>query len=206
MAGSLSAAGEAIGVSGSGSFTQSGGTNTTTGGLGGLILGVLSGSGTYNLSGGSLLAGGFGESIGGYGSGTFTQSGGTNTVTTLLKLGSDPGGSGTYSLTGTGSLSVGGPSISANSAPAPSPRAAVPILANSLTLGESNWQQRHLYPEQHRQPGGDRYGGETIGNSGTSVFIQSGGTNTWPVTSPWAIKLPAADLQLERNRQPLGGY
>ena len=53
-----------------------------------LVLGDSSGgSGTYNLSGGSLTVGD-NETIGNNGSGAFTQSGGTNTVTGSLILGS----------------------------------------------------------------------------------------------------------------------
>ena len=66
-----------------------------------LTLGYRSGSsGTYNLSGGSLLSD-F-ESIGFQGLGTFTQSGGSNTLTGDLSLGDWPSGSGTYNLSGGG--------------------------------------------------------------------------------------------------------
>ena len=105
--GSLSAANEYIGNYGSGTFTQSGGTNTVTGNL---YVGNASGSsGTYNLSGGSLSA--YVEAIGVYGSGSFTQSGGTHTVDDgtgngELWMGAQ-GGSGAYSLSG-GSLAVNG--------------------------------------------------------------------------------------------------
>ncbi|MEO1783451.1 hypothetical protein V4762_00075 [Thermodesulfobium sp. 4217-1] len=86
------APGEAIGVGGgTGTFTQTGGTNTVVGGLGVGINYSGTGTGTYNLSGGTLSATGNGisgsadfmpgELIGdGGGTGTFTQTGGTNTV------------------------------------------------------------------------------------------------------------------------------
>ena len=62
-----------------------------------LSLGYRSGSsGTYNLSGGSLLTD-F-ETIGYQGLGTFNQSGGSNTVTSDLILGDWTAGSGAYNL------------------------------------------------------------------------------------------------------------
>jgi outer membrane autotransporter protein len=93
---------ELIGNSGSGAFTQSGGTNTVTGNL---ILGnSAGGSGTYTLSGGSLTA--LNETIGNNGIGFFTQTGGTNAITGNLSVGA-AAGSGTYALLG-GSATVGG--------------------------------------------------------------------------------------------------
>ena len=73
-------------------------------------------NGTYNLIGGSLSA----QSIyvGYSGTGAFSQSGGTNAVpnnnplpggsTSCLYMGYNPGSTGTYSLSGTGLLSVTG--------------------------------------------------------------------------------------------------
>ena len=57
----------------------------------------------YNLIGGSLAAST--EYIGNSGSGAFTQTGGTNTVSNTLTLASNSGSSGTYNLQG-GSLSA----------------------------------------------------------------------------------------------------
>jgi len=98
---------EAVGYCGTGSFTQSGGTHTVTA----LYLGAEAGaSGSYTLSdsgSGSLLSVVGNEYIGENGSGAFTQSGGTNT-TMSLTLGDQTGSSGTYTLSGAGSLSVSG--------------------------------------------------------------------------------------------------
>jgi hypothetical protein len=86
--GQLTAGYEAIGVSGTGLFTQMGGTNTTNQRL---YVGLNAGS-----------------------TGTYDQSGGTNTVKGDLyigysgPLGSLPAASGTYTLSGTGSLLVSG--------------------------------------------------------------------------------------------------
>ena len=111
-----------IGYGGTGTFTQTGGLNTDYGSDSAYIgLGYLSGSsGTYSLGGnGQLLvtnSGQYGyssfEYVGYSGSGTFTQSGGTNTVscaynTGALYLGYSPGSSGVYNLSGSGHLSAG---------------------------------------------------------------------------------------------------
>ena len=107
--GSLSVAtNECIGYGGKGTFTQSGGTHTIGQDL---YLGVLyfsstASSGIYNLSGGSLSVTGA-EYVGYQGTGSFTQSGGTHTISQGLYLGVDSGSSGTYNLSG-GSLSVTG--------------------------------------------------------------------------------------------------
>ena len=52
----------------------------------GLGLGDRGGSGTYNLSGGLLSAANVDEYVGIYGSGSFTQSGGTNSTGFLTSV------------------------------------------------------------------------------------------------------------------------
>ena len=85
-AGSLSAATEYVGYSGTGAFIQSAGTNTVSVAL---LLGFSPGStGTYNLSGTGALSAPS-EYIGGYdfssaGTAAFRQTGGTNSVTDLM--------------------------------------------------------------------------------------------------------------------------
>ena len=91
---------ETVGYSGTGAFSQSGGTNSTSeidiaSSLGGSNP---AGSGTYTLAAGQFSAGV--ENVGIAGPGTFNQSGGTNTVSTALTLGSLSGASGSYSLVG----------------------------------------------------------------------------------------------------------
>src|SRR3989344_4766350 len=96
---------EVIGIDGTGIFAQDGGTNTVGSDL---YLGYNStGSGTYDLSSGSLSVAGS-EHIGDFGSGAFVQRGGTHTVGGDLYLGYNSTGSGTYYLVGTGTLNVGG--------------------------------------------------------------------------------------------------
>ena len=100
-------------------ITQTGGTNTVTGGL--YLGNSSSGSGTYNLGGSGNLSAKT-EYVGYSGSGAFTQTGGTNTVSLLSISGTGSftqsggtnavsqlsiGSSGSYQLAG-GTLQVNG--------------------------------------------------------------------------------------------------
>jgi hypothetical protein len=108
---------ELVGDRGTGLISQSGGTNSISG-ENGLSLGQVAGSnGTYSLSGTGALSvtGGGSEFIGVNGTGTFSQSAGTNTVNEgtstvnpAFVMGFQSGSSGNYSLSGTGTLSVTG--------------------------------------------------------------------------------------------------
>jgi autotransporter-associated beta strand protein len=90
--GSLSGESLIVGSTGTGAFTQSGGTNSVSG----LTLGFAAGSsGSYTLTGSGLLSVPYNEYVGDSGSGNFTQTGGANSATDLL-LGYR--GSGTYNL------------------------------------------------------------------------------------------------------------
>ncbi len=109
--GGLQVSGEFIGsLGGSGVFTQSGGTHNVAQNL---LIGygydpvyLAYSWGAYTLSGGGLRVGG-NEYIGrSGGSGSFTQSGGTHSVTGSLILAADVGGTGSYTLSG-GSLTAG---------------------------------------------------------------------------------------------------
>ena len=91
-----------------GTITQSAGTVTINGSNSnqGLFVGYnANDTGLYTLTGGSLVLNNQ-SSVGAFGSGTFNQSGGTVAVNgNGLFLGLYSGGSGTYNLSGTGSLS-----------------------------------------------------------------------------------------------------
>ncbi len=96
-----------IGHDGLGTFTQTGGTNTVGFNL---VLGNNStGNGFYYLNGGSLSA--TYVYVGLNGIGMFTQTGGSHAVSGYLTLGQEANSttkySGTYNLSGTGSLTVG---------------------------------------------------------------------------------------------------
>jgi autotransporter family porin len=100
-----------VGSFGTGTFNHSGGTHTllpeAIGGA--LLVGYQPGSnGNYNLSGTGQLISNKHEIIGVEGNGTFTQTGGTNTIAGgfNLVLGNSAGSQGLYSITG-GTLTVG---------------------------------------------------------------------------------------------------
>jgi hypothetical protein len=140
--GSLTATQEFIGYGGTGGFVQSGGTNSINdGGISlGLCLGDFIGSvGTYSLSGtGSLSVTGF-EYVGFGGSGSFVQTGGTNTTNGgySLYLGYNSGVNGTYNLSGTGSLSVTGSEYIGYSGTGGFVQTGGTNNASNLTIGNS---------------------------------------------------------------------
>ena len=113
---------EIVGVSGTGTFNQSGGTNIASLGLyvGGSWSGSISslptigGSGVYTLSGGLLqipIGHGNVEYIGQAGTGIFTQTGGTNLTANIqlsgVAQGTKPGNNGQYATPGTYNLQGG---------------------------------------------------------------------------------------------------
>lgn len=96
---------EYVGYSGTGTFTQSGGTHTFSGTYDGdLYIGYNTGSlGTYEISGAGLLTAAYWEDnsnvwVGYSGTGCFTQTGGIVDLTTNLNIGYNAGGNGTYTL------------------------------------------------------------------------------------------------------------
>ena len=159
-----------VGYSGSGTFTQSGGTNTISSATYGLYLGYNSGSsGTYSLSGIGQLSANC-EYVGCSGSGTFTQSGGYNQNAGLY-LGSGSNGNGTYNLNGTGQLSanseyVGNSGTGTFNQSGGTNTMVVGVLLGNLGTGTYNLSAGLLSANS-----------DTIGGSGTGTFTQSGGTN-----------------------------
>jgi hypothetical protein len=96
---------ERIGFLGSGSFSQTGGTNSTfLLSVGYSFSGTSIGSGLYTQSGGTLNVTG-GEYVGYAGNGVVNQTGGTN-ATAALYLGNSAGFSGVYSMSNGAALTV----------------------------------------------------------------------------------------------------
>jgi len=130
-------------------FNQTGGTNTTPGGL---IVGS-DAYGTYSLSGSGSLSITGGEVIGQQGDGTLIQSGGTNVTDTLIV--GQYGGEAFYSLSGAGLLSVSGSEY----------------LGDQLMFGGT--------ATFNQSGGSNKTGGSLIVGEGSSgTYSQSGGTNT----------------------------
>jgi hypothetical protein len=147
--GSLAAPNEAIGLSGSGTLTQSAGSNATPF----LTLGFNAGAtGTVTLSGGTLSVPS-NEVVGYSGSGTLNQTGGTN-FGALFVVGWNPGSSGTVNLSA-GQLSAGTLVIGGSPAGLGG-KGAFNLAAGKLTVT----------------------GDELVGVYGIGTLTQSGGTHT----------------------------
>jgi autotransporter-associated beta strand protein len=161
-----------VGYSGTGSFTQSGGTNSVAYTL---SLGFnAGGSGTYNLTGSGLLSVGYPEYIGYSGSGSFTQSGGTHAVYNNLCLGYNAGSNGSYDLSGSGLLSAINEYVGYSGSGSLTQSGGTHSVANALYLeyspgssGTYNLSGNGLLSASY----------EYIGGFGTGSFTQSGGTN-----------------------------
>ncbi len=162
--------------SGSGSFTQTGGTHTVASlYLGSDSLGTgFPGTGSYNLTGGSLSAGY--ESIGDFGSGAFTQSGGSHRVSGTLFLGYNPGASGTYNLSGGSLLVAASEYVGDYGTGAFTQSGGSHTVARNLSLGNYDGGIG-----TYTLSGGSLavIGEEYLGSDGGSgTFIQSGGSHT----------------------------
>ena len=170
---------EYVGFSGSGVFTQSGGTNNS---IVVLALGYRIGSsGTYNLSGGQVLVDE--EWVGSQGSGTFTQSGGTNTLLGYQGNG-DPlqvNNGGTYSLTG-GFLSSPTEGIGWFSEGNFTQTGGINAVTNALDVGGYyyNGSATGGGPGTYSLSGRGHLSAPTeiVGYTGQGTFTQTGGTNT----------------------------
>jgi hypothetical protein len=163
---------EAIGVNGTGTYTQSAGTNTADIGM---TLGFNSGQGIYNLSGtGTLNA--FGLIVGEASPGVFNQSGGTITTPYLTNAHNS---SGAYNLSG-GTLNITGASTYTNYAGNGTITQSGSGLANitgTLYVGGA-LSSSGSSAAYNLQGGALSVGTLDLADihSGTSIFNQTGGT------------------------------
>ncbi len=159
-------------VSGTGSLTQSGGNNSFSW----LNIGSNAGSnGIYSLSGNGQLSG-IWEYVGNSGSGTFTQSGGTHSVSGDLYLGFNPGSVGTYSLSGAGQLSAAQVYIGGGGSGSFLQSGGTSTSTGSLNIG---WGGNVTATYSLSSSGQLSAATENVGMfGGTAIFAQSGGTNT----------------------------
>jgi autotransporter-associated beta strand protein len=169
----LSVGDQYVGYSGTGTFNQTGGTNSTS-----LYLGYNSGSnGTYNLSGAGQLSAGY-QCVGYSGTGTFNQTGGTNSHTsypTNLYLGYNSGSSGTYNLSSTAQLSAGGERVGYSGTGIFTQTGGNNTITGSLYLGYNSGSSGTYDLSGAGQLSA---GNEYVGYHGTGTFTQTGGTNT----------------------------
>ena len=166
----LAATIEYIGAySGTGAFIQSGGNTTNT--VGSLYLGYNAGSqGTYDLSGGALSA--TNEYVSNIGTGTFNQTGGTNTVASWLDIGQMSGGIGEYNLSDTGVLTVSGDTIVGSSGTGTFNQSGGTHTTALLVLGSQPGSSG-----TYNFTGGILNNSAIIGDAGTGVFKNSVGTH-----------------------------
>ena len=173
--GSLSASAGYVGYSGTAAFVQAGGTCNNYS----LYLGFDSGSnGSYSLSGSTAICSSNSEYLGSSGSGVFTQLGGTNTAGGLFS-GKNFGSNGIYSLTGSGTLAANSEFVGYSGSGTFNQSGGTNNYASNgtylfLWLG-ANAGSSGSY--SLTGPGLLSAGPEYVGNSGTGIFTQSGGTN-----------------------------
>jgi hypothetical protein len=171
---------ETVGEHGTGVFTQSGGTNTAFR----FDLGVFGGStGTYTLCGTGSLTASNSENIGFSGSGTFNQTGGSNTLSgsgVNLTIAESPGETSMYTLSATGSLSVGGTEVVAYGGAGTFIQSGGTNTTGALVLGSNTYAGSTGTYTLSGTGSLTTTGNETIGASfgGTGNFNESGGTNT----------------------------
>jgi len=173
-----------VGLEGTGVFTQSGTSQVNV--TGGVVLSSNTsgaGVGTYNLQGGSLTS--RYTNVGAQGEGTFNQTGGLHSTGDLL-VGDSTNGSGSYSLSGTGSQlkvsgneTIGGFGNGTFSQTDGSHSVNYLFLAYGNVLGNFNLSDGTLTAAI-----------ENIGIGGTGVFTQTGGANT--VTNRLNVGIGAA--------------
>ncbi len=186
----MSANYEYVGYSGTGNFTQSGGTNTLASYL---RLGYnTTASGTYTLTDTAQSTSLFSveEDVGYSGTGTFNQSGGTN-QTTWLDLGDNAGSSGSYTLSGTGWLFTTEEDIGTTGAGTFTQNGGFNSLIDYVILAASGSGNG-----TYNLNAGWLYSAEIyVGYYGPGNFIQTGGTNTG-----------AYSIQLGQNPGSSGTY
>lgn len=100
-------------------------------------------TGAFQLAGGKTLTTG-GETIGEYGAGNFTQTGGTHTVSNGLHLGAHAGSAGSYALSGDGILTAGSELIGDGGTGSFTQTGGTNTVSNLLNLGFGGNGTYHL--------------------------------------------------------------
>ena len=178
---------EVVGLSGTGSVQQSGGTSTI-----GATLSVGDGndvngspaSGDYSLSGTGTLSA-HDEIIGKSGTGTFEQSASTNTITATLSVGSVVNSTGSYTLSG-GTLTASQELVGDHGAGSVTHSAGSNVLTTgSLILGNSAGGSGTY----NLSGTGAVTGDVVVGATGTGVVNQTGGTLTTIVNNNQTLEV-----------------
>jgi hypothetical protein len=169
----LNANDEQVGVSGTGTFTQTGGTHTVAGTFSD---GANSGAvGVFNLSGGNLTIAD--EYVGFTGIGTFIQTGGTNTITGsnggLFRLGRDAGSQGYYTLSA-GTLNANDEQVGVSGTGTFTQTGGTHTVAGTFAAGENSGSTGVFNLSGGTLSVADEY----VGYAGAGTFVQTGGANT----------------------------
>ncbi|HEY1686027.1 MAG TPA: hypothetical protein VGG19_14775 [Tepidisphaeraceae bacterium] len=184
-ANNLSATNEYVGDSGAGNngtgiFNQTGGSNTIAAG-GELYIGYYSADkGFYYLNGTASLTGNGSESVGYTGTGNFNQSGGTNTINagSILYVGVFASSNGTYTLSGTGTLSGGTEEIGYGGTGTFNQSGGSNTIASGSALYISSDSGSNGTYNLSSTGALSVTGNEYVGYAGTGIFNHTGGTNT----------------------------
>lgn len=161
---------EDLGSAGTGTFTQSGGTHTV--GIN-LTLGEgIGGTGTFNLSGSSVLSVSSTTHIGGYGTGTFNHSSGDHTADAQIYIGAQSNSSGTYNLSGSGNVLTNSETIGASGIGKFNQSGGTHTVTNNLNIGLSSGGSGTYTLNS----GTLEVGGDIVGGTGTSRLYYNGGT------------------------------
>jgi len=174
---------EYVGYSGTGAFTQTGGTNKAAS----LTVGANQGSvGAYSMQAGALSVAGD-ERIGQSGTGTFTQTGGANAIGGTLYIGMNSGSSGTYTFTGgalTGAdMTIRGDAAASGTFQGNGTVGMAGILTNNgRVIADGYGSEKTL----------DMSGFDTVTNSLTNA-----GTNGWFAQNKGKLALPSLTIETE---------
>jgi autotransporter-associated beta strand protein/T5SS/PEP-CTERM-associated repeat protein len=171
--GALSAYNEVIGHSASGTFDQSGGSNSITNKLAlGNQLGAV---GSYHLSGADSTLTTVGTGVGVNGVGTFTQDGGTHTASLQLVLATNKNATGTYNLN-SGALNTADTYVSDFGTAIFNQADGTHTISGGLHVG---FGYNILAGGTYNLSGGSLSADkEYVGDAGIGIFKQTGGDNT----------------------------
>jgi len=136
-------------------------------------------TGSAYMTGGSLTTSG--ESIGEYGTGTFTQNGGTHSITISLLVGYDYGSTGTYNLSGTSQLSAATELIAYRGNGTFNQNGGTNTISGNLRLSETaSSPTRSGSIGIYKLSGNSQLFAESeyIGDQSDATFTQDGGVNT----------------------------
>jgi hypothetical protein len=173
---------EYVGYSGSGTVVQSGGSHTVAGDSSLILAENPGATASYTLSAGSLTDSGTGtggEYVGYEGNGTFTQTGGINTIGGgfSLLVGTYAPAVGAYNLSGAATLAVSGGEYIGYASAATFTQSGGNnlITASSLLVGAYAGNATYTLSAGNLSDSGGEYIGYSGGNG---AFTQTGGTNT----------------------------